>query len=160
MPQLTSSETAIFGSSWGGGSWLFLTRSGTFQVYAGGTSFGSGSAQAGSHYQAVLEYDHGVVSNLTAGTVFSASGYAMGSGNTLKLFGMGGSNMARYRLYGLKIYEKVDGEEVLKRDFCPCYTIIDEKKVAGIYDVENSKFYPNSLSGADFNTGPAKNGIM
>lgn len=155
MPQLTSSETAIFGSSWGGGSWLFLTRSGTFQVYAGGTSFGSGSAQAGSHYQAVLEYDHGVVSNLTAGTVFSASGYAMGSGNTLKLFGMGGSYMARYRLYGLKIYEKVDGEEVLKRDFVPCYTTIDDQKVAGLYDVENSKFYPNSLTGADFITGPA-----
>ena len=152
MPQLTSSETAIFGSYWGGGAWLFLTRGDTFYVYASGTSFGS--AQVGNRYQAVLEYDHGVISNLTAGTRFQASGYVMGSSNTLKLFGMGNSYMARYRLYGLKIYEKVDGEEVLKRDFCPCYTTIDDKKVAGLYDVENSEFYPNSLTGADFIIGP------
>ncbi|MCR5839799.1 MAG: right-handed parallel beta-helix repeat-containing protein, partial [Kiritimatiellae bacterium] len=154
MPQLTSSLTAIFGSNWGGGAWLFLTRDYTFRVYADGTSFGSGSAQVGNRYQAVLEYDHGVISNLTAGTRFQASGYEMGSGNTLKLFGMGNRYMAQYRLYGLKIYEKVDGEEVLKRDFCPCYTTIDDNKVAGLYDVVNATFYTNACTGADFDLGP------
>lgn len=60
------------------------------------------------------------------------------AGNTL--------NLASYKLYSFKMYDN----DVLKRDFIPCYRNSDNE--VGLYDIVNNEFYTNKGTGT-FNKG-------
>ena len=75
------------------------------------------------------------VTNLTR-TVDSAAGKDYSSKTTLKLSTLGDANghFATIRIYGCKIWEKENGEYVLKRDYVPAV----ENNVAGLRDATGS----------------------
>lgn len=65
-------------------------------------------------------------------------------------YGDGNNNFlkASMLLYSLKIWNN----NVLVRDFVPCYRILDNKP--GLYDIVNDVFYVNQGTGTDFTLGP------
>ena len=78
-------------------------------------------------------------------TVDSAAGKDYGSSKTLKLSTLGDANghFASIRIYGCKIWEKENGEYVLKRDYVPAV----ENGVAGIRDIlPDGEFKPGATT--------------
>lgn len=74
------------------------------------------------------------------------------SSNTILIFATGGSSSASRiagRLYGLKIYDK-DNNNQLVRNFVPCYRNSD--KEIGLYDLISNTFFTNEGTG-DFTYG-------
>ena len=152
----TAGSTALFAGSWGQG-WL-LQLNGRFVSYGNGETI-LNEAIAGDLYHAQIEYTTATVSNTVKGTSGTRAGIKMGSDNahTIAIFATnGGGNKSTYALYGMQIYEKDDGGGLtLERDLVPCYTTIDDQKVAGVWDLVGEKFYANAGTGIDFKTGPA-----
>lgn len=86
------------------------------------------------------------------GTVTSSLTDSQKASNFLLL--LSGSDYGKDKIYGSKLYR----DEVLLRDFIPCYKISTNK--AGLYDIKNNVFYPNAATtGDDFTRGLSVNVI-
>ncbi|MBR4612211.1 MAG: hypothetical protein IKO40_05790 [Kiritimatiellae bacterium] len=85
-------------------------------------------------------------------TVDSAAGKDYGSAKTLKLSTLGDANghFASIRIYGCKIWEKENGEYVLKRDYVPAV----ENGVSGMRDIlPGGEFRPGTTAGSSITYG-------
>ena len=144
-----TAASAIFAGGWGD-AWLLQSNGGSFTMWGTGTKVGTGGA--GDTCRGVFTATWSTMTNITKGTSLGRVEYAAIANSTIGIFATnGGSYKSKYAFYGMQIYE--NDEPV--RDFVPCYTYVDDRKVAGVYDIIESRFYPNEGTGADFKTGPA-----
>lgn len=79
----------------------------------------------------------------------TTTNYDVANTRTLYIFARNDNGTVKYyssaRLYSMKIYSDADKTGTLLRDFYPCYRRSDG--VAGLYDMANQVFYPNSGTG-------------
>lgn len=143
----------FFGASWGGSAYLLTEQNNKFCFW-----LQSSYTQVGGAFKSNTDYFFSVTNKTSTMTTAGEDPYVVenlplnNSYGSLYLFGFSGGHRCKYRFKRMKIWDSAGG--TLKRDLVPCIQKSEGGTLtAGVYDLANAKFYPDTIKTTPIKTG-------
>ena len=143
----------FFGASWGGSAYLLTEQNNWFQFW-----LQKDYTKVHGSFKTNTDYVFTVANKTSTMTTAGEDPYVVenlplnNSYGSLYLFGFSGGHRCKYRFKRMKIWDSAGG--TLKRDLVPCIQKSEGGTLtAGVYDLANEKFYPDTIKTTPFKTG-------